>query len=86
MSEQKLTKKQIYDKEYRQRDYVKAKAKDYYIINRLVKKEYRQKPEVKEKANTHHDCECGGKYTTKHKAKHIKSDKHKMFVENNKQF
>jgi len=84
MSEQKPTKKQIYDREYSKRDYVKEKAKEYYIINKLSFQEYRQKPEVKEKANNHNDCECGGKYTTKHKAKHMNSNKHKLHLQNNK--
>lgn len=29
-------------------------------------------------------CDCGGKYTYQHKARHCESQKHITFIENNK--
>ncbi len=53
------------------------------------KKEYdkirHQLPEVKAKRkiynNTHHQCECGGSYLNKHKAKHFRTNKHNIYIE-----
>ena len=35
----------------------------------------------KEKNKQKHNCECGGKYTHKHKARHYDSKKHTQFIE-----
>lgn len=37
----------------------------------------------KEYKNKKHNCDCGGKYTNNHKAEHMKSKKHQVYVENN---
>ena len=81
MSEPLLRKKQIYDRAYSKRDYVKEKAKTYYLqpVNQVRIKEYQNRPEVKAKAITKINCECGGKYQLKHRAEHIKTNKHITF-------
>ena len=53
------------------------------------KKEYdkirQQLPEVKAKReiynNIQHQCECGGSYLNKHKARHFRTDKHNIYIE-----
>jgi len=47
---------------------VKEKSKEYYEIN-------------KDKINKKFNCECGGKYTMKHKATHLKTKKHLKYIE-----
>ena len=41
-------------------------------------KKYHDK--VKDKLRGKHNCECGGRYTIPHKAKHFKSIKHQNFL------
>ena len=48
-------------------EYVKQRAKQYRIDNNA-------------KINQKHKCECGGSYTTKHKAEHEKSKKHLTWI------
>ena len=35
-----------------------------------------------ENRNEKHNCECGGKFTTRHKAKHLKTNKHLLYMTN----
>ena len=37
----------------------------------------------KEQQNKKHNCECGGKYTQKHEARHIRTKKHLSYLEKN---
>jgi len=67
--------------EYNAKPEVKLKKKEYDATPevKLKKKEYNAKPEVKARNNEHYICNCGGKYTFKHKSEHIKSTKHKKY-------
>ena len=60
------------DKEYYNDN--KDKIKDYYITN---------KDRINIKRNQKIDCECGGKFTIRSKARHIKSTKHQEFIKSN---
>jgi len=69
-------------KEYYQDN--KEKLKQYYANNKekiaQQKKEHYEKN--KAKINQKFNCECGGKYTHSHKPKHLKTNKHKKYLEN----
>ena len=39
------------------------------------------KDKINEKASQKHNCCCGGRYTTNHKARHEKSDNHQEFIQ-----
>ena len=64
----------------------KERSKQYYIDNKQAiqkyKKQYRidNKEKIREHQNQKHNCECGGKYTHTHKTRHLKSKKHKKFI------
>ena len=61
-------------KEYREKDPEKTKARHAkYLENR--------KQKLKEIGTISHQCECGGKYTDKHKDRHTTSKKHARFLE-----
>ncbi len=47
-------------------------------------RQYRQdnKEELYQKAKQKFNCQCGGKYTKTHKARHDKSQKHQTFIRN----
>lgn len=68
------------DKEWYEahREQILEKVKEYYEANREriaeYQKEYREAN--REKANQKITCECGGRYTHTHKARHEKSKKH----------
>ena len=55
---------------------------EYYEDNKEKIKEYRKeyRQENKEKLNEKITCECGGKYTHKHKSTHFKTKKHIEFL------
>ena len=78
-SEQKLTKQQIYSKEYNKRDYVKEK-----------KREYNARPDIAEKRNilnkTYKDCECGSKYYSSHRKQHNMGKIHKHYLETGEKY
>ena len=59
-----------YMKEYRKlnKDKLVKNKKEYCILN-------------KDKINEKHKCECGGKYTHKHKSRHFKTKKHIQYIE-----
>ena len=50
------------------------RSKDYYEANKEV---------IKAKESVKHDCPCGSSYTQYHKAHHMKTKKHKLFINNN---
>ena len=61
-------------KEYREKDPEKTKERQAkYLKNR--------KQKLKEIGTISHQCECGGKYTDKHKDRHAASKKHALFLE-----
>ena len=51
---------------------------------KAYRKTYNQIPEVKAKRkidkNIHHQCECGGSYLNKDKAKHFRTNKHNKYM------
>ena len=63
-------KKDKYDKEFREnhKEYYIEKAKQHYEKN-------------KEKLHEKFSCECGGKYTYKHKLTHLKTKKHLEYID-----
>ena len=60
--------------------------KEYRAANKDHKKEYDKeyretnKEKINEKRSEKFDCDCGGKYTQNHKARHLKSKKHLAFM------
>ena len=66
------------------KEHYKNTNKEYYEANKEkikeIKKEYHQRN--KEKLNEKFDCDCGSKYTFRHKARHAKSQKHQLFISN----
>ena len=65
-------KKEYYDNNAEK---IKERHKDYYDNNA---------EKIKERNNTKCECECGGKYTNQNKSKHIKTNKHKKYLNENK--
>ena len=61
-----------YQKEYRRDNAELIKQKD---------RERHQRPDVKQRKNKKHDCPCGGKYTTAGKSVHLKTKKHRDYIE-----
>ena len=47
----------------------------------LKKKQAIFRKQNKDIINMKHQCDCGGKYTTAHKAKHLKTARHQKFLE-----
>lgn len=80
-----------YQNEYREKnkEVLKEKKKEYYHknIDRLTEylKEWREKNKevLKEKNYEKFTCECGGRYIKQNEARHLRSNKHKSFIENN---
>jgi hypothetical protein len=79
--ENNIDHKKEYDKEWRENN--KEHLREYYENNKDRIQEYgkeyyeNNKEKLKEKIN----CECGGKYTHKHKAQHFKTNKHLKYIE-----
>jgi hypothetical protein len=75
-----------YGKQYREKnnDLIKVYVQQYYKNHSEDKKKYRDqycidhKDELCEK----HECDCGGTFSYKHKARHIKTNKHQNFLQN----
>jgi len=65
------------------RDHLKEYGKLYREENRDHLKEYNKLyyQENKDKLNEKCDCECGGKFTVKHKTRHSKSIKHQQYLD-----
>ena len=74
-------------KEYRDdnKEVIAERGKEYYEENKEVIKERGKKYREanKEKLREKHTCECGGKYTLKHKSTHAKSKKHQAYMDAN---
>lgn len=68
-------------KSYISKDEIKEYKKEYYEKNKEKLKNYREKNT--EKINEKFECECGGKYTYKHKSTHFKSMKHIDYISKN---
>ena len=66
--------KKKYDEQYRidNSETIKQKRKEYRIDNN---------DKLKQKQNEKHNCDCGGKYTNANKLQHIKTTKHKKYIE-----
>ena len=71
---------------------LKKRGKQYYRDNAEKKKQYRldiaerlkqYRLDNAEKLNEKFNCECGGKYTHANKPRHLKTNKHKKYLENN---
>ena len=88
--------KKVYEKVYREanKDKIKAYEKVYYETNKdkLIGKSKIHRETNKDKIKSYRDankykfnektnCVCGGKYTHKHKATHLKSNKHQKYLE-----
>jgi hypothetical protein len=77
--------KKEYGKEYRENN--KEDIKEYRETNKEHNKEYikeyreTNKEKINEKRSEKFDCDCGGKYTQNHKARHLKSKKHIDFTQ-----
>jgi hypothetical protein len=69
------------------REQINQKNKQYKQDNREAilrqKNQYRQDnlEKIKSYKNQKHDCDCGGKYTTSHKASHMKTEKHRVYAQ-----
>ena len=78
-----------YRKQYREdnKEKIKAKAKQHYETHKeeinAKNKQYREnnKEKINAKAKQKYNCECGGKYTLRNKAQHMKSKKHRDYME-----
>jgi len=70
-------------KEYREAN--KEKIKEYREANKevIAEREKKYREANKEKLREKHTCECGGKYTLKHKSTHAKSKKHQEYMNAN---
>ena len=53
------------------REYSRAHSHEYYMAN---------KEEILKRRSTKHDCECGGRYTNRHRLVHLRSKLHQNFV------
>ena len=62
-------------KEYYQdnKEHLLTTSKEWYEAN---------KEKINEQKKEAHDCECGGKYTRRHRAVHFKTEKHKNYIKN----
>ena len=67
-----------YRKNYREenRDQIRDNKKRYYEENKDHIKEHKYKYNEEK-----FDCQCGGKYTHCHKARHIRTKKHQLYLE-----
>jgi hypothetical protein len=63
----------LYQEKYNEehKDYISERSKKYYIEH---------KKEILEKQAKKFDCECGGKYSYKHKTRHERSNKHQEYL------
>ena len=61
---------------------IREQQKDYYEKNKVELKEQQKEHYEKNKVeiNEKHTCNCGGKYTTIHKLRHEKTQKHLNFI------
>ena len=56
--------------------------KEYYVDNREKIKQYYtdNKDQINEYKSQKHTCICGGKFTTSHKAQHLNTKKHQLYI------
>ena len=88
--EENRDKKLEYQKKYREqnKEEINQKHKKYREQNKEkineINKKYNQehKEQIKEKMNKQFNCECGGKYTPRNKARHFKSKLHQTYLQN----
>ncbi len=66
-----VNKKKAYQNPEEKQDNDKQYSKQYYQNNM---------EKIKQHRNVKHNCDCGGKYTTRNKSTHFKSPKHKKFI------
>ena len=64
-----------YDRLYREEH---KEQKNKY--DKLYREEHREQINTQKRENF--DCQCGGKYTRTHKASHLRSKKHQLYLEN----
>jgi len=73
-----------YNKKYykKNKEYLLKESKKRYVINKEKNSEYCKEyyEKHKKKLNKNYECECGGKFTYKHKASHLKTKKHQAFI------
>ena len=80
----KENKKEYYDKN---KEKIKESQKEYYDDNKENRKEYiksyyiANKEKLSEKQKQKFECDCRGKFTHGHKARHIKTAKHQKYLE-----
>ena len=61
--------------------------KEYYQDNRDKRleqmKKYKEanKDKIKERENQKHNCSCGGRYTHRNRSRHMKSPKHRRYIQ-----
>jgi gas vesicle protein len=71
-------------KEYHQqhKEEIKEKVKKYQEYHKEELKQYQKEyhQQHKEEIKQKHTCECGGKYTMKHKQQHFKTTKHLNYI------
>ena len=69
--------------EQRERFYIENNECLNRIIPSRTPKEYYQdnREQILEHKKQKHNCECGGKFTNEHKARHFKTKKHKDYIE-----
>ena len=89
----KIHKEQIkdYNKQYRENniDMIKQQQKLYHQKNKEKRNkqssEYqpKNKDTINEKRSVQCECECGGHYTLRHKARHCKTIRHQNYLNNN---
>ena len=72
------------NEEYRidNKDKLNEKNKNYRANNKdkIIEKGKIYRSNNKEKLNEKFECDCSGKYTWNHKARHIKTKKHQSFI------
>ena len=73
-----------YNKEYREnnKEHSKEYQKEYRENNKDTNKEYQAKwyENNRGRLNEKHDCECGSKFTTRGKSRHLKTKKHCEYI------
>jgi len=61
---------------------ISIQNKEYRELNKVAIRKYKHEyyENNREKFNEKFDCECSGKYTHKHRARHLKSTKHQNYI------
>ena len=69
------------NKKKNKQEYYKKNKKE--ILQKLKNKYEKNKDKIQEERKIKIECECGGKYTKTHKARHLKTKKHQNYINNN---